>query len=51
MLQGNNEITKDVQNKIIAHGSLKNKGGQGHVKMKYLKQTLGYKGKHKKMRV
>jgi hypothetical protein len=30
MLQGNNEITKDVQNKMTAHGSLRNKGGQGH---------------------
>jgi hypothetical protein len=30
-LQGNNEITKDVQNKMTAHGSLRNKGGQGHV--------------------
>jgi hypothetical protein len=31
MLQGNNEITKDVQNKMTAHGSLRNKGGQGPV--------------------
>jgi hypothetical protein len=31
MLQGNNEISKDVQNKMTAHGSLRNKGGQGHV--------------------
>ena len=31
MLQGNNEITKDVQNKMTAHGSLRNKSGQGHV--------------------
>jgi hypothetical protein len=31
MLQGNNEITKDVQNKMTPHGSLRNKGGQGHV--------------------
>jgi hypothetical protein len=31
-LQGINEITKDVQNKMTAHGSLRNKGGQGHVK-------------------
>jgi hypothetical protein len=31
MLQGNNEITKDVQNKMTAHGSLRNKCGQGHV--------------------
>jgi hypothetical protein len=27
-LQGNNEITKDVQNIMIAHGSLRNKGSQ-----------------------
>jgi hypothetical protein len=33
MLQGNNEITKDVQNKMTAHGSLRNKGGQGHVNL------------------
>ena len=31
MLQGNNEITKDVQNKMTAHRSLRNKGGQGNV--------------------
>jgi hypothetical protein len=31
MLQGNNQITKGVQNKMTAHGSLRNKGGQGHV--------------------
>jgi hypothetical protein len=30
-LQGNNEITTGVQNKMITHGSLGNKGGQGHV--------------------
>jgi hypothetical protein len=30
-LQGNNEITTGVQNKMITHGSLENKGGQGHV--------------------
>jgi hypothetical protein len=30
-LQGDNEITKDMQNKMIAHGSLRNKGGKGHV--------------------
>ena len=30
-LQGNNEITIGVQNKTITHGSLGNKGGQGHV--------------------
>jgi hypothetical protein len=30
-LQGINEITKDVQNKMTAHGSLGNKGGQGYV--------------------
>jgi hypothetical protein len=31
MLHGNNEISKDVQNKMTAHGSFGNKGGQGHV--------------------
>jgi hypothetical protein len=30
-LQGDNEISNDMQNKITAHGSLRNKGGQGHV--------------------
>ena len=30
-LQENNEITTGVQNKMITHGSLGNKGGQGHV--------------------
>jgi hypothetical protein len=30
-LQGDNEFTKDMQNKMTAHGSLRNKGGQGHV--------------------
>jgi hypothetical protein len=30
-LQGDNEITKGMQNKTTAHGSLRNKGGQGHV--------------------
>ena len=30
-LQGNNEITTGVQNKMITLGSLGNKGGQGHV--------------------
>jgi hypothetical protein len=45
-LQGDNEISNDMQNKITAHGSLRNKGGQGQIK--YLNPTLGYKGKHKK---
>jgi hypothetical protein len=27
----NNEITKDVRNKMITHGSSRNKSGQGHV--------------------
>jgi hypothetical protein len=31
-LQENNEITTEVQNKMTAHGSLRNKGGQGHAK-------------------
>jgi hypothetical protein len=26
-LQGNNEINKDMQSRMIAHGSLGNKGG------------------------
>ena len=30
-LQGDNEITKDVRNKMNAHGSPRNNGGQGHV--------------------
>jgi hypothetical protein len=30
-LQGDGEISKDIQNKMTAHGSLRNKGGQGHV--------------------
>jgi hypothetical protein len=30
-LQGDNEISKDIQNKMTAHESLRNKGGQGHV--------------------
>ena len=30
-LQGDNEITKDMQSRMTAHGSLRNKGGQGHV--------------------
>jgi hypothetical protein len=30
-LQGDNEVTKDMQNKMTAYGSLRNKGGQGHV--------------------
>ena len=30
-LQGDNKITKDRQIKMTAHGSLRNKGGQGHV--------------------
>jgi hypothetical protein len=30
-LQGDNEITKDLQSKMTAHGSLRNKGGQGHI--------------------
>jgi hypothetical protein len=30
-LLGRNVITNDVQNKMTAHGSLRNKGGQGHV--------------------
>jgi hypothetical protein len=29
-LQGDNDITKDMQNKMTAHGLLGNKGGQGH---------------------
>jgi len=30
-LKRNNEITKDGQHKMIAHGPLRNRGGQGHV--------------------
>ena len=30
-LQGDNEITKDMQNKMTAHGSFRNKGGQWHI--------------------
>ena len=30
-LQGDNGITKDMQSRMTAHGSLRNKGGQGHV--------------------
>jgi hypothetical protein len=30
-LQGDNEISKDKQNKMTAHGSLRNKGGQDRV--------------------
>jgi hypothetical protein len=30
-LQGDNEITKDMQSKMTAHASLRNKGGQDHV--------------------
>jgi hypothetical protein len=30
-LQGNKEITKDMKGKMTAHGTLSNKGGQGHV--------------------
>jgi hypothetical protein len=30
-LQGDSMITKDMQNKTTAHGSLRNKGGQDHV--------------------
>jgi hypothetical protein len=30
-LQGDNEITKDMQGKMTAHASLRNKGGQDHV--------------------
>jgi hypothetical protein len=30
-LQGDNEITKDMQSKMTAHGSLRNKDGQDHV--------------------
>jgi hypothetical protein len=41
-LQGNNEINKDMQSRMTAHGSLGNKGGQGYVKC--LEQSLGYKG-------
>jgi hypothetical protein len=44
-LQGINEITKDVRNKMNAHGSSRNKGGQGHVNLNVYKQTLGYKDK------
>ena len=41
-LQGDNGITKDMQSRMTAHGSLRNKGGQGYVKC--LEQSLGYKG-------
>jgi hypothetical protein len=44
-LQGDNKITKDMQNKMTAHGSWRNKGGQEYVNWKVFKQTLGYKGK------
>jgi hypothetical protein len=30
-LQGDNEITKDMQSKMTVHGSLRNQGGQDHV--------------------
>jgi hypothetical protein len=30
-LHGDNEITKDMQSKMAAHASLRNKGSQGHV--------------------
>jgi hypothetical protein len=49
-LQGDNKINKDMQSRMTAHGSLRNKGGQGYVKC--LEQSLGYKGSiYKKIRV
>jgi hypothetical protein len=30
-LQGDNEITKDMQSKMTVHGSLRNQGGQDYV--------------------
>ena len=51
-LQGNNEITTGVQNKMITHGSLGNKGGQGYVNQNVLNSHWGTKiSVHKNIRV
>ena len=52
MLEENNEITKDVQNEMIAHGSSRNKGGQGHVTEMFINKHQGIKiSKYKNIRV
>jgi hypothetical protein len=51
-LQGINEITKEVQNKMTAHGSLRNMGGQGYVNWNVLNRHWGMKiSIHKNIRV
>jgi hypothetical protein len=47
-LQGNKEITKDMKGKMTAHGSLRNKGGQGHVEWNILNITWDIKVSIKK---
>ena len=42
-LQGDNKITKDMQNKMTAHGSWRNKGGQEYVNWKVLNRHWGTK--------
>ena len=42
-LQGINEITKDVRNKMNAHGSSRNKGSQGHVNLNVLNRLCDIK--------
>ena len=42
-LQGDNEITKDMQSKMTAHGSLRNEGGQDHVSWNVLNKYWGMK--------
>jgi hypothetical protein len=50
-LQGNKEITKDMKGKMTAHGTLRNKGGQGHVEWNILNRPWDIKVSIKKMRV
>ena len=42
-LQGDNKITKDMQNKMTAHGSWRNKGGQEYANWKVLNRHWGTK--------